>query len=185
MRALALLAALAALLPGCGGVGAVKGFEGPDRPDSEVGLLETEFRDDTFLVMDNAVTGVDGVKFAKPGYAARILPGSREIGVASTLRVSRQKRTQHCVFTLDVQAGCTYRPTLPNYPRAALDASADTDWRVDTFMTVAVECPDMAYASRLPVRCEGHTPPPLTPAVVPGEAGVAPAQVPAAGNKRP
>ena len=154
MRALVLLALA---LAGCTVV-SIKAYDGPERSDSELGILETEYRDDTFLSSDTAIAAIDDKKFDKRRYSARILPGPHSIGIDHMLRVSRQKRGQYCVFALSVEACCTYRPALPGYPRAALDGPADAQWKVDSFMTMAVECADMTYASRLPVQCASRAP---------------------------
>jgi len=68
--------------------------------------------------------------------------------------VSRQVRVQHCVFNLNVDAGCIYRPAVPAYPRDALDQPADAEWRLTRSMTVVVECSEnMSYAVQVPIDC--------------------------------
>jgi hypothetical protein len=147
-------AALLALAAGCAPPGAIKAYPGPDRSANELAAVETFMRSETFSLTDNEITAVDGVRFEKRGYFATMLPGPHSIGLRGTLRVSRQVRVQHCVFDLNVDAGCIYRPAVPAYPRDALDQPADAEWRVTRAMTVVVECSEgMSSAIQVPIDC--------------------------------
>ncbi|HUQ24202.1 MAG TPA: hypothetical protein VM140_00930 [Burkholderiales bacterium] len=151
-----LAAAALALLAGCAPPGTIKGYEGPTRSSNEVGTLQTDMRNDTFVLTNNEITAVDGVRYEKRGYAAQLLPGVHRIGVQGTLRVSRQVRVQYCSFDLNVDAGCSYRPSIPSYPRDALDQPAEAEWRVTRVMTVIAECSDTSYALQLPIDCSAR-----------------------------
>jgi hypothetical protein len=147
-------AALLALAAGCAPPGAIKAYPGPDRATKELAAVETYMRSETFSLTDNEIIAVDDVRFGKRGYFAYMLPGPHSIGLQGTLRVSRQVRVQHCVFNLNVDAGCIYRPAVPAYPRDALDQPADAEWRVTRSMTVVVECSEnMSYAVQVPIDC--------------------------------
>ena len=148
------VAALLVLAAGCAPPGAIKAYPGPDRAASELAAVETFMRSETFSMTDNEITAVDGVRFEKRGYFATMLPGPHSIGLQGTLRVSRQVRVQHCVFDLNVDAGCIYRPAVPAYPRDALDQPADAEWRVTRPMTVVAECSEgMSSAIQVPIGC--------------------------------
>ena len=149
-------AAALSLLAGCVPPGTIKGYEGPARSSDELGTVLTDMRSDTFIVTDNEITAVDGVRFEKRGYTAQLLPGVHRIGLRGTLRVSRQVRVQYCTFELNVDAGCAYRPSIPSYPRDALDQPADADWRVTRAMTVIAECSEASYALQLPIDCSAR-----------------------------
>lgn len=70
------------------------------------------------------------------------------------MRASPQVRVQHCVFNLNVDAGCIYRPAVPGFPIDALDQPAGAEWRVTRSMTVQAECTEnMSYALRVPIDC--------------------------------
>jgi hypothetical protein len=147
-------AALLALAAGCTPLGTIKAYPGPDRSSDELGAVETVMRSETFSITDNEITSVDGVRFEKRGYVAQMLPGARWIGLQGTLRVSRQVRVQHCVFELNVDPGCLYRPAVPAYPRDALDQPASAAWRLARVMTVQAECTEkMTYAVQVPIDC--------------------------------
>jgi hypothetical protein len=151
------VAALLAFAAGCAPPGAIKAYPGPDRSSDELAAVETVMRSETFSVTDNEITSVDGVPFRRRGYFAQMLPGARWIGLQGTLRVSRQVRVQHCVFELNVDPGCIYRPAVPAYPRDALDQPADAEWRVTRSMTVQAECTEsMSYAVQVPIDCSGR-----------------------------
>ena len=138
---------------GCATIGAIKAYPGGERSKSEIGIVETTLRDDTFTVTDNVITTIDGVRYEKRSYAAQMLPGAHRIGLQGTLRVSRQVRVQYCAFELNIEPGCTYRPTVPAYPRGQLDQPADAEWRVNRAMTVIAECADTSYAVQVPLDC--------------------------------
>ena len=147
-------AVLLVLAAGCAPPGAIKAYPGPDRSANELAAVETVMRSETFSMTDNEITAVDGVRFGKSGYFAYMLPGSHAIGLQGTLRVSRQVRVQHCVFNLNVDAGCIYRPAVPGYPRDALEQSANAEWRVTRPMTVVAECSEgMSSAIQVPIDC--------------------------------
>jgi hypothetical protein len=147
-------AALLALAAGCAPPGAIKAYPGPDRSANELAAVETFMRSETFSLTDNEIIAVDDVRFDKRGYFAYMLPGAHAIGLRGTLRVSRQVRVQHCVFNLNVDAGCIYRPAVPAYPRDALDQPADAEWRVTRPMTVVAECSEgMSSAIQVPIGC--------------------------------
>ncbi|MEA3192358.1 MAG: hypothetical protein QOD26_691 [Betaproteobacteria bacterium] len=150
------VAAVLALLAGCAPPGTIKAYEGSARSSDEVGTVLTEMLSDTFIITNNEIVAVDGVRYEKGGYRAELLPGVHRIGLTGTLRVSRQVRVQHCTFDLNADAGCTYRPSIPSYPRDALDQPADAQWRVTRVMTVIAECRDTSYALQLPIDCSGR-----------------------------
>lgn len=150
-------AALLALAAGCTPLGTIKAYPGPDRSSDELGAVETVMRSETFSITDNEITSVDGVRFEKRGYVAQMLPGARWIGLQGTLRFGRQPRVQHCVFELNVDPGCLYRPAVPAYPRDALDQPANAEWRVTRSMTVVAECTEkMSYAVQVPIDCSAR-----------------------------
>jgi hypothetical protein len=150
-------AALLALAAGCTSPGTIKAYPGPSRSADELGAVETVMRSETFSITDNEITSVDGVRFGKRGYIAQMLPGARWIGLQGTLRVSKQVRVQHCVFELNVDPGCIYRPAVPAYPRDALDQPATADWRLTRSMTVQAECTErMSYAVQVPIDCSAR-----------------------------
>jgi len=150
-------AALLALAAGCTPLGTIKAYPGPVRSSDELGVVETIMRSETFSVTDNEITSVDGVHFEKRGYLAQVLPGARWIGLQGTLRVTRQVRLQHCIFELNVDPGCVYRPAVPAYPRDALDQPAAAEWRVTRSMTVVAECTQqMTYAVQVPIDCSAR-----------------------------
>jgi hypothetical protein len=60
---------------------------------------------------------------------------------------------QHCSFDLDVVPGCTYRPSIPAYPRSAYDLPPDADWHLTRTMTVVAECSDTQFAIQVPIDC--------------------------------
>lgn len=153
MRLLA--AAVLALIAGCVPPGTIKAYPG-DRSSDELAVVLTDMRNDTFSFTDNEITAVDGVRYEKRGYAAQMLPGTHRIALQGTLRVSRQVRIQYCVFDLNVDAGCAYRPTIPSYPRDALDQPADAEWRVTRAMTVLAECSDASHALQVPIDCSAR-----------------------------
>jgi hypothetical protein len=155
------VAALLAFAAGCTSPGTIKAYPGPGRSADELGAVETVMRSDTFRITDNEITSVDGVRFEKRGYIAQMLPGARSIGLQGTLRFGRQPRVQHCVFELNVDPGCIYRPAVPAYPRDALDLPADAEWRLTRSMTVQAECTEkMSYAVQVPIDCSSR---PLCP----------------------
>ena len=150
-------AALLVLVAGCVPPGTIKAYPGPSRSADELGAVETIMRSETFSVTDNEITSVDGVRFEKRGYFAQMLPGARWIGLQGTLRYGRQPRVQHCVFELNVDPGCIYRPAVPAYPRDALDHPAAAEWRVTRTMTVVAECTEkLSYAVEVPIDCSGR-----------------------------
>jgi hypothetical protein len=150
-------AALLAFAAGCTPISAIKAYPGPDRSGDELGVVETDMRNETFSVTDNEITMVDGTRYEKRAYSAYMLPGQHSVGLRGTLRVSRQVRVQHCVFDLNVDAGCTYRPAVPGYPRDMLDEPADAEWRLTRAMTVLAECSgNMSYALQLPIDCSAR-----------------------------
>ena len=155
MRRAAAAAALCAAA-GCTALGVIKAYPGSDRGKDEIGIVATALREETFSVTDNRITTIDGVRYGKGDYEAHMLPGAHRIGVEGTLRVSRQVRVQHCIFDLNVEPGCTYRPTIPAYPRAQLDLPADSEWRVTRPVTVVAECSDATYAVQLPLDCSSN-----------------------------
>jgi len=147
-------AALLVVAAGCAPPGTIKAYSGPDRSADELGAVETIMRSETFSITDNEITSVDGVRFTKRGYIAQMLPGARSIGLQGTLRYGRQPRVQHCVFELNVDPGCIYRPSVPAYPRDMLDKPADAEWRLTRSMTVFAECTEkMSYAVQVPIDC--------------------------------
>ena len=147
-------AALLVLVAGCVPPGTIKAYPGPSRSAEELGAVETIMRSETFSITDNEITSVDGVRFEKRGYFAQMLPGARWIGLQGTLRYGRQPRVQHCVFELNVDPGCIYRPAVPAYPRDALDQPASAAWRLARVMTVQAECTEkMSYAVQVPIDC--------------------------------
>jgi hypothetical protein len=62
-------------------------------------------------------------------------------------------RLQHCTFEIDVVPGCTYRPSIPAYPRSAYDLAPDEDWQLTRAMTVVAECSDTSFAIQVPIDC--------------------------------
>jgi hypothetical protein len=149
-------AALLALAAGCTPLGTIKAYPGPSRAAAELGAVVTEMRSDTFTITDNEITTVDGMPL-KRGYVAQMLPGVHWIGMQGTLRASRQVRVQQCAFDLNVDAGCIYRPTVPAYPRDALERPADAQWQVTRPMTIVVTCSEsLTYAVQVPLECSSR-----------------------------
>lgn len=124
--------------------------------DGETAIVTTELRNETFSVVDNRITSVDGKRFERPVYAARVPPGARTVGTQSTLRVSKQVRQQYCALGFNAEPGCTYRLAVPAYPRSMLDQPADAEWRLARPMTLVAECPDTSYAIQVEIDCAGR-----------------------------
>lgn len=150
------LAVVLGLAAGCSGPGVIKGYPGSGRGTDEVAILETGVRTQEYTVIDNQITAVDDMRFAKAAYAAEMLPGARRIGIQGTLRSRMQPRVQHCVFDLNVEARCTYKPLIPAYPRSAYDQPPGGDWKVSRTMTVVAECADTSYAVEVPIDCSAR-----------------------------
>lgn len=146
-------AAVLCLAAGCASPGSIKGYEGPELGDDALAIVETTFRSEAFGITDNVITTIDGVRYERGGYVARVLPGQRWVGVQGTLRAAGQPRVQHCAFDLNADPGCTYRPAVPSYPRPQLPQPAGADWRLSRPMTMVVECGDTTYAFQVPVEC--------------------------------
>lgn len=150
-------AAVLCVVAGCAGPGVIKGYPGPDRGSSEVGVVVTSLTEQEFHLTDNQITAVDGMRFEKGGYEAHVLPGPHRIALQGTLRAGRMKpRIQYCAFDLDVEPRCTYRPSVPAYPRSAYDQPPDAEWRLMRPMTVVAECSDTSYAIQLPLDCSSR-----------------------------
>ena len=154
MRLAALCAAV--VTAGCASFGVIKAYDGPERPDDQVATLQTELKEEAFAVSDVEIVAVDGVNYKRPHYAARMLPGMHWVGVIATVRVASQKLPQFCAFELNFEPACTYRPFLPSYPSAALDAGPSGAWQVGSSMQLNVACADTSYASRVPLECSGR-----------------------------
>ena len=150
------LAAALCLAAGCTGPGVIKAYQGSAE---ETGIIVTSMRDDTFRQTDNRITSVDGTRYEEGGYTAYVQAGSRRIGVQGTLRgVGRQLRVQHCSFDLNIEGGCTYQPSIPAYPRSALEQPATAEWRLTRSMTVVAECSNTSYALMVPLECTSVRP---------------------------
>lgn len=152
----AVAAAALCVVAGCADLTAIKAYPGGSRGKAEIGSVETSAKAENFVVVDNRITAVDGVRYEKGGYEARMLPGVHRIGLQSTWRASPQVRVQYCAFDLDVQAGCNYRPTVPPYPRVQRDQPPDAEWRLTGAMTVLAECTDTSYAIQVPLDCSSR-----------------------------
>jgi hypothetical protein len=121
-----------------------------------VAIVETGgLRGDTFMVVDNQIIAVDG-KPSERRSSARLMPGVHWIGLQATQRDNKQTREQFCAFELNALPGCTYRPSVPGYPRAGLDRPADAEWRVNRAMTVVAQCADTSYAIQVPLECSAR-----------------------------
>jgi hypothetical protein len=149
MRILALGVALAAA--GCASVGVIKAYDGPRRSGEQLASVRTELRDEVFTVADTQIVAVDGVNYKRSQYVAQMLPGKHWIAIADSISVGKRKREQFCAFELDLQPGCTYRPSppgvgLPNRGLPEVFQLADV-------MAVNVRCNDSSYATREPVEC--------------------------------
>ncbi len=149
MRFLALGVALVAA--GCGSVGVIKAYEGAKRPADQLAAVRTEFRSEVFSVADTEIVAVDGVNYKRPHYEAQMLPGKHWIGIADALSVGRRKREQFCAFELDLQPGCTYRPSPPS--PGLPDRGLPEVFQAANAMPVNVQCNDLSYATRVPVEC--------------------------------
>jgi hypothetical protein len=147
---------LLCLAAGCAGPGVIKGYDGAERGAAEVGTVVTAMRQQEYTIVDNQINAVDGVRYEKAAYTAFVLPGVRRIGVQSTLRGRMQPRLQHCAFDLNVEAGCTYQPTVPAYPRSAFDQPPSADWKLTRPMTVVAQCADTSYAIEVPIDCSAR-----------------------------
>jgi hypothetical protein len=150
------LAAAAALClaAGCAGPGVTRGYPGAERGSDEVGVIVTMLREQEYLVIDNQLTSVDDLRFDKAAYKVQVLPGIRRIGAQGTLRAGRvSPRVQYCSFELNVEAGCSYEPQIPAYPRSAYDQPPGTEWRLTRPMTVVAECADTSFAVQVPIDC--------------------------------
>lgn len=154
-RALA-ASALCVVAAGCAELSAIQAYPGSARGKGEVGIVETDRRADDFVIVDNRIVAVDSVRYEKGGYEARMLPGVHRIGLQGALLVSPQARVQYCAFDLNVLPGCTYRPTIPAYPRARLAEAPDAEWRVTRVITVLGECTDTSYAVQVPMDCSSR-----------------------------
>lgn len=148
------LAAALCLAAGCAGPGVIKAYPGAERGSDEVGTIVTAMRHGEFSITDNQITGVDGMRFEKPGYTAQVLPGARRVGLQGTLRADKIL-VQRCSFELNVEPACTYRPIIPAYPRPAGLKEVEKPWRSTRAMTVIAECADTSYAVELPLECSG------------------------------
>jgi hypothetical protein len=148
------LAAAAALClaAGCTGPGVIKAYQGDPGSDGTATVV-TSMIEQEYTVTDNLIVMVDGVRYEKTAYTAEVLPGVHRIGVQGTLRSRMQPRAQHCAFELNVEPRCTYRPTIPAYPRSAYDLKPGEDWSLTRPMTVVVECADTSYAVQVPIAC--------------------------------
>ena len=150
-------AAALCLAAGCAGPGVIKAYPGPDRSSNEIGVVVTSITEQEFQLTDNLIANVDGTRIEKTAYTVQVLQGVHRIGVQGTLRAGRVKpRIQYCSFELNVEGGCTYRPTIPAYPRSAYDQPPDAEWRLNRPMTVVVECSDTSYAIQLPLECSSR-----------------------------
>lgn len=147
------VAAALCVAAGCTGLGVFKAYPGSDRGRDEIAVVSTTLREETFSITDNRITAVDSARDEKGAYDAHMLPGAHRVGLQGTLRVSRQVRVQYCAFDLNAEPGCTYRPTVPGYPRAQLDQPADAEWRVTRSMTVVAECSDTTFAVQVSLDC--------------------------------
>ena len=147
------LAAALCLAAGCTGPGAIKAYPGADRGSDEVAAVVTAWREGEYTSVDNLITTVDGVRHEKPAYTAYVLPGVHRIGLQSTLRSRMQPRVQYCSFELNAEAGCTYQPSIPAYPRSAYDLKPGADWRLNRAMTVVAQCADTSYALQVSIDC--------------------------------
>jgi hypothetical protein len=151
-----LAAAVLCAVAGCADLGAIKAYPGGSRGKAEIGIIETSARSEHFFVVEDRITAVDGMRYEKGGYEAHMLPGAHRIGLQSTLRTNPQMRVQYCSFGLQVQAGCSYRPTIPSYPRVQLGAPADAEWRLTRAMTVLSQCADTSFAFDVPIDCSSQ-----------------------------
>jgi hypothetical protein len=150
------LAAALCLAAGCSGPGVITAYQGSA---GETGTIVTAMREDAFRQTDNLITSVDGTRYEKGGYTAHVQAGPRRIGVQGTLRgVGKELRIQHCSFDLNIEGGCTYRPSIPAYPRSALDQPATAEWRLTRSMTVYAQCADTSYALQVPLECSSVRP---------------------------
>jgi hypothetical protein len=131
-------------------------YPGPARGADELATIVTGLRDGEFSITDNRITAVDGDRFEKGGYTAHVLPGARRVGIQGMLRSRMQPRVQHCAFDLNVEAGCTYRPMVPAYPRSAYDLKPGAEWQLTRSMTVVAECGDTSYAVQVPIDCSAR-----------------------------
>ena len=149
------LAAAAALCfaAGCSGPGVIKAYQGSHGMD-EIATVVTSIIEQEYTVTDNVIVMVDGVRYEKTAYTAEVLPGVHRFGVQGTLRTRMQPRMQHCTFELNVEPRCTYRPTIPAYPRSAYDLKLGDDWKLTRAMTVVAECADTSYAVQVPIDCK-------------------------------
>jgi hypothetical protein len=148
------VAALLCLAAGCSGPGTIKAYPGPTRGSDEIGVVVTSLNEQEFQLTDNVIASVDGARIEKAAYTVQVLAGAHRIGVQGTLRAGRMKpRIQYCSFDLNVEGGCTYRPTIPAYPRSAYDQPPDAEWRLNRAMTVIAECSDTSFAIQLPLDC--------------------------------
>lgn len=155
MKAAAVLAGAALALAGCTPPGTIKAFDGPDPGADGVAVVETNLQNDTFLVVDNEIVAVDGKRYPRKQYSARMLPGVHWIGTQGTMRGRGPAREQFCAFELNAVPGCTYRPAMPGYPRALLDQPASDEWRINRPITVVADCGDASYAIQVPLECAG------------------------------
>jgi len=150
-------AAVLCVAAGCAGPGTFKAYPGPTRGSDEVGTVVTTLNDQEFQLTDNVIASVDGTRIEKTAYTVQVLAGAHRIGVQGTLRAGRMKpRVQYCSFDLNVEGGCSYRPTIPAYPRSAYDQPPDAEWRLTRPMTVIAECSDTSYAIQLPLDCSSR-----------------------------
>jgi hypothetical protein len=151
------IAAVLCLAAGCSGPGVIKAYPGAERGSGEVGVIVTTVREQEYLFVDNQIKSVDDMRFEKSAYKALVLPGVHRIGVQGTLRAGRvSPRVQYCTFDLNVEAGCSYEPQIPAYPRSAYDQPPNTEWRLTRPLAVVAECADTAYAVSVPIDCSAR-----------------------------
>ena len=151
------VAAVLCLAAGCAGPGTIKAYPGADRGADELAVVVTALRENEYDLTDNQITVVDGTRYEKGGYTAAMLPGSHRIGIQGTLRAGRmQPRVQYCAFDLNVEPGCSYRPSVPAYPRSAYDLKPDAEWKLTRTMTVVAECTDTSYALQVSLDCSSR-----------------------------
>jgi hypothetical protein len=141
-------------LGGCETVKQIKAYEGPERPDAELAVLEGAFTRDLATLSDVQIGAIDGMSFPEPKYRAKMLPGQHWVALRHISQVGSVKREQFCAADLDVAPGCTYRAYPPTHPSGLPSRGGDPrPWRASGTMELAVRCPDLAAAIRVPVEC--------------------------------
>jgi hypothetical protein len=147
---------------GCADLAAIKAYPGGSRDKAEIGIVQTHASGERFIVQDNRIAAVDGVRYEKGGYEAHMLPGQHRIDVQGTMKIGLQTagggpptRSQYCAFDLNVLPSCTYRAAIPPYPREQIEARA-AEWRMTRGMTVFAECSDTSYTIQVPLECSSR-----------------------------